>query len=169
MSIGFERSHTDPYFYVFMEHSNIAVLVVYVNDINITGNNHSSVEDFVELISGRFEVRTEEQFGNFLGMSINSGKDDSIRIHHCTLLDRMILYLGTKDCFIPKTLLPGGKDLRTHLPTGENGKPVPFFKETTLYQQLVGCLLHLSNNTRPYICYATGYFSRFMRNPNTGV
>lgn len=38
-----------------------------------------------------------------------------------------------------------------------------------LCAQLTGCLLHLSNTTRPGICYAAGYFSRFMHYPTSAL
>jgi hypothetical protein len=34
--------------------------------------------------------------------------------------------------------------------------------EITLYQQIVGLAIHLSNNTRPDICYPVGQHARFM-------
>lgn len=37
--------------------------------------------------------------------------------------------------------------------------------DNTPYNQVVGCLLHISNKTRPDICYAAGYLSRCMNDP----
>lgn len=44
-----------------------------------------------------------------------------------------------------------------------------YFDETTLYQQLIGYLIHLSNTARTYICYAAGLLSRFMKKPPTEI
>ena len=37
--------------------------------------------------------------------------------------------------------------------------------ERTTYRQLVGCIFHLANTTRPDFAFAAGFLSRFMSEP----
>lgn len=75
----------------------------------------------------------------------------------------MLVFFGMKDCKPSRTPLPLGTCLNKPL-TSVDGEHDAFVG-TTPFQQLVGCLLHLSSTTRPDIAYAAGYLSRFMQNP----
>jgi hypothetical protein len=50
-------------------------------------------------------------------------------------------------------------------PAADNQNNVPF-EDINLFQQLIGCLIYLSNVTRPDIAYAVGYLARNMQKPS---
>src|SRR5699024_5183462 len=56
----------------------------------------------------------------------------------------------------------------TKLPAVETIKydgPALNKEQTKYYRSLIGSLLYISNITRPDICFAVNYLSRFMQNP----
>lgn len=63
---------------------------------------------------------------------------------------------------VSKTPLSTGTYLRTMEDSALKISDIP--DDITPYQQLVGCILHFSNTTRPDISYTAGYISRFMQN-----
>lgn len=52
------------------EGGNIVIIFVYVDYINLPGNDEAFVTNIVTQISRRFEVRIEEKIGTFLGISL---------------------------------------------------------------------------------------------------
>lgn len=154
----------DTSFYIVIRKETIWVLVFYVDEIFISGNSEQEIENVIRLILRQFEVRLEEHFGKYLGISIHDC-DRSVKIHYCSLIDRKLYQFLTKDCWLTKTPFPPWK----YLSETQYGLYIPKENETDNrpYQKLVGRLLHLSNTTRPYIFYRDRYLYLFMKRPRT--
>ena len=74
----------------------------------------------------------------------------------------MLHKFGMNSCKAVTTPLPEGISLSISQGPVDEGEQIVMNR--TPYRELVGCLLHLSNTTRPYIAFAAGYLSRFMQN-----
>ena len=53
---GFTNSHADTSLFVFNTNGNLVYLLVYVDDIIITGSNATTVQRFIDLLGKRFSL-----------------------------------------------------------------------------------------------------------------
>ena len=74
LHLGFEASMADSSLFVFDSHQTIIYLLVYVDDIIITGNSSSQVSHLVTALSKAFELKDLGAFSYFLGIQIVPSK-----------------------------------------------------------------------------------------------
>ncbi|XP_071728268.1 uncharacterized mitochondrial protein AtMg00810-like [Rutidosis leptorrhynchoides] len=135
--LGFVCSRADPSLFVFKRGSCIMYLLVYVDDIILTGNISSTMRQFISRLHREFAIKDLGKLSYFLGLEVlytDSGLLDS-------------------------------KPVATPLATAENftshGTP---FKDPTLFRSLVGALQYLTI-TRPDLSYAVNQVSQFLHAP----
>ena len=145
---------------MFIKHTGmekLTILIVYVDDIIVTGNDTEEIKKLKGLLAKNFEVKDLGKLRYFLGMEIarsRQGISVSQRKYTLDLLEETGM-LGCKASSIPVEL--GNKDRIF------KGEPV----DRTKYQQLVGKLIYLSH-TRPDIAFAVSLVSQYMHNPCQG-
>lgn len=163
-SIGASEVKLDSTLYVLTIDGNAVYILVYVDDILMLAKRNAVLKKVARLIAAKLEVRIEERVSKFLGMIIE--KDPirkTVKIHSSTLIQQMLERFGMKDSRPVKTPLSEGTALSVSMgPCNEGEKSL---MERTPYRQLVGCILHLANTTRPDIAFAASYLSRFMSEP----
>ncbi|KAI3788025.1 hypothetical protein L2E82_00620 [Cichorium intybus] len=133
----------------------VAIMIVYVDDIIITGSFDKQIHELKGLLSKEFKIKDLGQLKYFLGMEIARSKNGisvSQRKYTLDLLSETGM-LGCKPASIP---LDPGKKFQAHRD--------PVDKER--YQRLVGKLIYLAH-TRPDIGFAVGMVSRFMNSPTS--
>ena len=190
-----KQFHADKSLYVKRIEGSITLLVVYVDDMKITGNNQSSIDEVIDQLSAQFAVRRLDSSSKFFGMAIEKSPA-ATKIHHEPLINRMLLFFSMEDCYSTRVPLHPGADLSISgvrregestktmdgtpyrqlvgclLHLANTTRPDIAYASTmdgTPYRQLVGCLLHLANTTRPDIAYASNYLSRFMHDPSPSL
>lgn len=161
-SLGFSISSADPSMFVHFTSGLVTLLVVYVDDIMMTGNNDKFMENFTRSIMERFTVRNCKSIEKFLGMNIEE-KDGFIKIHHRGMIQRLLKLFGMSTCNPSSVPITKGTDLYRSRKESEK------LENPKLFQQLIGALLHLSNTTRPDITFATNYLARQMQNPTAAA
>ena len=163
-NLGCTQSNMDSSLYSFIIDGEKIYILVYVDDILLLGRIMSALKNVAQKIAEKFQVRIEESVTKFLGIIIEQDSArKTVKIHSCTLIDQMIDKFGMAYCKPVKTPLPEGIALSMAMkPVDEEAKLI---MQKTPYRQLVGCILHLANTTRPDIAFAAGYLSRFMSEP----
>lgn len=153
---GFIQCQTDHT--MFIKHSQegkLALFIVYVDDIIITGDDHEEAIKLKRLLAREFEVKDLGLLKYFLGMEIARCKDGismSQRKYTLDLLKETGM-LGCKPADTPmEPAKKGGIDVESP-PTNRDR-----------YQRLVGKLIYLTH-TRPDIGFAVSMASRFMTKP----
>lgn len=155
LQYGFTQAHSDHTSFVLKSGNHLVILIVYVDDIILTGNCLVSITKVKKYLSTVFEVKDLGSLRYFLGMEIgrnHSGMSISQRKY---ILDLLV-----------ETGMAGCKPAVTPLETGcvsqsKTGTPLD---DVQSYQKLVGKLIYLSH-TRPDICYDVSYVSQFMHAP----
>ena len=143
---------------LFINHSaqgKITLLIVYVDDIILTGDNHEEMHKLKTLLANEFEIKDLGNLKYFLGMEVaRSSKGISIsqRKYTLDLLEETGM-LGCKPANTPM-------DPTCKLGIKEGGTLV----DKGRYQRLVGRLIYLSH-TRPDIGFSVSVVSQFMNNP----
>ena len=69
--LGFQASFTDSSLFIYQSKSTIIYLLLYVDDIIITGNNSQHVSSLIAAISSVFELKDLGVLNYFLGVQIS--------------------------------------------------------------------------------------------------
>ncbi|XP_043703964.1 uncharacterized mitochondrial protein AtMg00810-like [Telopea speciosissima] len=144
---------------MFVDHSDLVLLVLllYVDDIILTGANSSHLHKFIQQLSTAFAMSDLGDMHYFLGI-------EATKIHIDILLTQKKYSLD----LLHKTGMTGCKPCNTPVAAGSKlslleGDTLPDPHE---YRQIVGALQYLTI-TRPDLCYAVNQVCQFMHSPTT--
>jgi Reverse transcriptase (RNA-dependent DNA polymerase) len=157
IKIGYEKCMADSSLFVKRSNKGIIVILIYVDDLVITGSDMKGIEELKQHLNRKFDIKDLGNLKYFLGIEIarsNKGLFLSQRKYVLDLL-KETGKLAVKPAHIPM-------DISQKIVV-EN-KPV---KDIGMFQRLVGKLIYLTI-TRPDIAYAVSYVSRFMHEPMEG-
>eukprot|EP00253_Pinus_taeda_P012784 PITA_12784 len=132
----------------------VAYLVVYVDDLLVTGNNESYIASMKKL-GKSFEMTDLGYVHYYLGIEVTQ-HPKSIFLSQKKYIGDILNRFGMKECN-PLTT-PMEQNLKLKSIEGKE------FEDVTKYRQLVGSLNYLTT-TRPEISFAVGILSRFMQKP----
>ncbi|GJX28888.1 ribonuclease H-like domain-containing protein [Tanacetum coccineum] len=134
------------------------ILLMYVDDIVITGNNVNDIKKFKQFLKSKFQIKNLGKLKYFLGIEVLDNKDGiclSQRKYCLELLHEFGL-LAAKHVDTP---LPENATLN-HTESDDDHLLVNFSN----YQRLVGKLIYLTN-TWPDIAYDVHCLSHYMQSP----
>ena len=142
----------------YYTHNNTSLFVlVYVDDIIVTGSNNSLVTSFIATLGQRFSLKDLGSLNYFLGVEVQpttNGLALSQRKYITDILGRANMSDAT----------PAHTPLDAHTPLVlDDGTPL---LEPTDFRALVGSLQYLSL-TRPDVGFAVNKLSQFMHRPTT--
>lgn len=156
-TLGFRSSHGDPSSFVYHTDCCLSLVIFYVGDIFLSGNDFKRIDEVIYKFRNWFKVPIIHNVSNVLGFVIDSD-EKRVKLHHYGIISRIIKVFRMTNCNpVSLPLVPGEKCILTYSKEVLND-PTPF-------RQLVSFLLHLKNTTHPDISYAVGYFSRHMHAP----
>jgi len=72
LSIGFQASKVDTSLFILSDGTNIFYLLVYVDDILLTGSNSAMLHHLIQLLSSEFKLRDLGAVHYFLGIEVQS-------------------------------------------------------------------------------------------------
>ncbi|KAJ0746343.1 putative RNA-directed DNA polymerase [Helianthus annuus] len=158
LNMGFKQSLCDHSLFILSKSDVLVVLLVYVDDIVITGNCSVEIARIKKNLSESFLIKDLGLLKYFLGIEVLYS-DKSVCLSqrkYCLELLNEFGYLGCKPVGTPIKL--------SHVVTNkiENDKVV--LENITGFQKLVGKLIYLSL-TRPDISYAVQFLSQYMHSP----
>ncbi|KAI3513963.1 hypothetical protein L1887_12232 [Cichorium endivia] len=152
---GYSSTTADASLFVKKFGSKVALILVYVDDLIITGDLEEMVTQLKENLCTRFHMKDLGRLKHFLGLEL-SYDDEGIILHQrkycCDLLKRFEMV----DCKPAVTPM----DTNTKL-FAEVGREL---EDATVYRKMVGSLIYLTL-TRPDIAFPVGVLSRFMQHP----
>ncbi|CAA0816600.1 cysteine-rich RLK (RECEPTOR-like protein kinase) 8 [Striga hermonthica] len=151
---GFKSSYADSSLFIKKTSSVCIMLLLYVDDMIITGNDNAEIAHVRDELSLCFEMKSSGEASYFLGLEVekSGGFFISQQGYATTLLNRFNMK-GSKPMTTPmESCLKLAKD---------GGK---LLEDATFFHQLVGSLFYLTI-TRPNICFGVGVISQFMDKP----
>ncbi|CAL8998283.1 unnamed protein product [Prunus brigantina] len=155
-AFGYKQSNFDHTLFLKHKENKITALIVYVDDMIVTGDDPDERKALQEYLSKEFEMKDLGTLKYFLGIEVS-------RSHQGIFLSQRKYVMN----LLTETRMMGCKPVNT--PMEENHKlgectdHKPTNKEQ--YQRLVGRLIYLSH-TRPDIAYAVSVVSQFMHSPS---
>ena len=155
--LGFTSSSHDNALFTRQTTHGIVLLLLYVDDMIITGNDQQAISDLQQYLGQHFEMKDLGSLNYFLGLEV-SHRSDGYLLSQAKYASDLIARSGITDSTTSSTPL----DPHVHL-TPFDGVPLD---DASLYRQLVGSLIYLTV-TRPDIAYAVHIVSQFMAAPRT--
>ena len=133
----------------------LSVLIVYVDDIILTGDDTEEMSRLKQCLAKEFEIKDLGQLRYFLGMEIARSKEGIVVSQRKYTLD-LLKETGMSGC------KPADTPIEANVKLGEVKGGVHV--NAGRYQRLVGKLIYLSH-TRPDIAFAVSMVSQFMHSP----
>jgi Reverse transcriptase (RNA-dependent DNA polymerase) len=152
--LGYQQSNADHTMFIQRKCVKICILIVYVDDIVLTGNDLVEMKRLKASLAKEFEMKDLGELCYFLGIEVARSKNGVVLSQQRYVLD-----------LLSDTRMLGCKPVNTpidpnHKLSGEIGDQV----EKRQYQCLVGMLIYLAH-TRPDISYAVSVVSRYIHDP----
>uniref|UniRef100_A0A251VGI9 Putative reverse transcriptase, RNA-dependent DNA polymerase n=1 Tax=Helianthus annuus TaxID=4232 RepID=A0A251VGI9_HELAN len=152
---GFKKCLSDASLFVYNHNGTTAYLLVYVDDIVLTGNKNSFLDTFVRALGHKFSIKDLGTLHHFLGIEVIPTSHGLFLSQHRHIQDILTSFK-----------MDGAKEVLTPLSTSDpltSSDSSPSV-DSTPYRQLVGTLQYLAF-TRPDISFAVNKLSQFMHSP----
>ncbi|KAH9769651.1 retrovirus-related pol polyprotein from transposon RE1 [Citrus sinensis] len=153
---GFIASKSDTSLFIFHKAGDIVVILVYVDDILVTGSNVQLVEKVIQHLSSEFALKDLGEFNYFLGLEVTPSVEG---LHLC-----QTKYVGD---ILKKAQMIESKGCSTPMSSTEKlvKDKGAAFENPSLYRSIVGSLQYLTL-TRPEIAFTVNKLSQFLANPS---
>lgn len=152
---GYTQGQADHTLFTKFSHDGkVAALIVYVDDIVLTGDDTVEMARVKEKLAVDFEIKDLGPMRYFLGMEVARSKNGIVVSQQKYILD-LLKETGMSGC------RPADTPMDPNAKLWEEGS-VPV--DTGRYQRLVGKLIYLSH-TRPDIAFSVSVVSQFMHSP----
>jgi hypothetical protein len=154
-TLGFASSKSDSSLFIFRRGSDIAYLLLYVDDIILTANTTPLLQHVISSLNREFSMSDLREIHHFLGINVHHTTHGLFLSQHqyaLEILDRANM-LNCNPISTPV-------DTKSKL-SSRAGKPC---SDPTLYRSLAGALQYLTL-TRPDLSYAVQQVCLFMHDP----
>ena len=149
---GFKQSHSDHTLFLKKRNGLITCLIIYVDDMIITGDDAEEIQNLKENLFREFEMKDLGALKYFLGIEVLRSKHGIFLRQKKYVLD-MLAETGLLDCKSAETPMVPNHGLKIV----DGAKPT----NRERYQRLVDKLIYLSH-TRPDITYAIDILGFYM-------
>ncbi|KAD4384488.1 hypothetical protein E3N88_24656 [Mikania micrantha] len=158
LELGFEQSKCDYSLFIKNSDSCFIVVLVYVDDIVITGTSFDEISKVKDFLRTKFLIKDLGILKYFLGIEVIAYDNGLCLSQRKYCLDLLAEY-GMTGCKPVNNPMEAN-----HVITGLCNKHDSVLTNITGYQKLVGKLIHLSH-TRPDISYSVHFLSQYMHCP----
>lgn len=153
--MGFKRSVLDPCVYYAHYRDSILFITLYVDDLLLIYNNEDLARDIKKKIVEKFEMKEMGKAACYIGQRITYS-NKGIYLDQISYIESTLRRFGMENCN------PVGTPMEMDLTFTDSPEKI----EEKLYQELIGCLLYISQGTRPDISYAVNNLSQYNKNPS---
>ena len=166
--LGLENDLHDPCLFTWRKNGNIAIIILYVDDMLIASNNSEKLNQIKNHLSAVFQMKDLGDPKNFLGMSIERDrKQRNITIHQAAYTEKVLQKFNMESCNPQSTPMVTrqvqNRNKRCKIDTEVLEKTSEVKKVP--YREAIGSLMYLANATRPDIAYAVNYLARKQLEP----
>ena len=151
---GFTCSTADPSLFIYRHQDILIILLLYVDDIILTGNSIHELDSFVHELSSRFNIKDLGHLHYFLG----------IEVHHTSYGLFLTQAKYAKDVLDRAQMLDSNA-VATPMSVKNNFDDDSVFQDPHLFRSIAGALQYLTF-TRPDLAYSVNYLCQFMHAPS---
>ncbi|RVW26366.1 Retrovirus-related Pol polyprotein from transposon TNT 1-94 [Vitis vinifera] len=154
-AFGYRQSNSDHTLFLKKQHGKITTLIVYVDDMVVTGNDLEERKALQNYLFREFEMKDLGPLKCFLGIEVSRSSEGIFLSQRKYVLD-LLQETGMSGCQPVNTPIEEGLKLCV--------EPNQVSTDKGRYQRLVGRLMYLAH-TRPNLAYALSVVSQYMHNP----
>lgn len=168
---GLKNDRNEPCLFYKNSKQVIVIVLVYVDDMIIAGNNDSKLNDIVDQLKAQFELTDLGEPREFLGINIERDYTNRIlRLSQSLYIDKILQRFSTNGLYPKRTpMITNQVKNKLRKQREQNYDQMILTKTLTKinapYREAVGSLLYLANATRPDISFAVNVLSRHQVNP----
>ena len=152
---GFTRSQYDPNLYFATKEGKRVFILLYVDDLLITGDDEQRIGALKDALKKEFEMTDMGLASIYLGAEIRR-LHNGILVTQTGYIQKLLERFGMTAC--NSSQLPMDPHLQLQKSTGT------CLVDPELYRSMVGSLIYLTNS-RPDVCYAVACVARYMTQP----
>ncbi|KAE8721524.1 hypothetical protein F3Y22_tig00015825pilonHSYRG00003 [Hibiscus syriacus] len=167
LGAGYEQSKFDYSLFTMRKDKKIVVLLIYIDDLLITGNDDCLINDLKSFLNKKFKMKDLGELKYFLGLEVMRSKEGILvnqRKYALELLEESGMS-GSKPARTPLEqnvkLTTAEYDELCMKGSNENDE---LLVDKSVFQRLIGRLIYLTH-TRPDITFVVHYLSQFMQQP----
>jgi hypothetical protein len=157
ISQGLTRSEYDPNLYFSTRNGKRTFILLYVDDLLITGDDSERIANLKDALKREFEMTDLGAANVYLGAEIRRCAR-GILLTQTSYIHKLLAKYGLTNCNPSQLPMDPNLTLQRQM----NSEAV----DTELYRSMVGSLIYVTN-TRPDICYAVSTVARYMDSPQT--
>nr|KYP63826.1 Retrovirus-related Pol polyprotein from transposon TNT 1-94 [Cajanus cajan] len=146
--LNFQISKCDPSLFVYSHGNTVIYILVYVDDIIITGNNSSVLQSIISQLNSAFSLKDLGRLDYFLGIEVKSNFDGSLTLTQSKYIRDLL----------NRTNMENSNSISSPMVSSEK------FLDVSLYRSVVGALQY-ATITRPKISFSVNKVCQFMSNP----
>jgi hypothetical protein len=154
-TIGFQHSTSDHSLFIYRRGSDMAYILLYVDDIILITSSHDLRKSIMALLASEFAMKDLGPLSYFLGIAVTR-HDGGLFLSQSTYASDIIARAGMASCKPSATPVDTKQKLNTTAGTS--------YDNPTLYRSLAGALQYLTF-TRPDISYAVQQVCLHMHAP----
>jgi transposase InsO family protein len=153
LTLKFRRSDEDYCLYIKQHEDDYIYLILYVDDIILISKYRAEIELIKQKLSSKFEMKDMNEVTKFLGIKIERNIEKGIlEISQTQYLMNVLKRFGMENCKPASTPMEPNLRLTRCSESEMTNQP---------YKELIGCLMYVMLTSRPDLCAAVNYFSRF--------
>jgi len=150
---GFQTFDADFSLYVKKPNHGIVVIVIYVDDLIITGDNDVDIFNLKKLLKQKFEMKDLGELRYFLGIELIQSPKGIWLLQRQYVLNKLAEY-GMTGC--KPISIPLEQNVKLSADEGD------LVEDTTIYRRIMGSLIYMTI-TRPNLSITVGVVSQFMQ------
>ncbi|KAH9649096.1 retrovirus-related pol polyprotein from transposon RE1 [Citrus sinensis] len=158
---GFVQSpsgHVYSSLFIKHESGGIVIVLVYVDNILITGDNNTIIETFIKYLGETFALKDLGEFSYFLGIEVTHAAKGSLHLSQAKYVRDLLTRTNMKNCRESDTPMSTGQKLR------RAGNDDNLIVNVTKYRSIIGALQYLVL-TRPELAFSVNKLSQFLVAP----
>ena len=156
LKFGFECSFTDPSLFIYHKGSDVIYLLLYVDDMIITGNKNELLETLLSRLNSEFRMKDMGEVHYFLGIQVHQ-VEDGLFLNQAKYAQDLLITAGMQGCAPMPTPLPMKLD-------NIQGQDEVFF-EPSYFRSLAGRLQYLTL-IRSDLQFSVNYICQKMHQPS---
>ncbi|KAI5336302.1 hypothetical protein L3X38_015569 [Prunus dulcis] len=157
LSTGFTQSRADASLFTYHHAHHTIFLLLYVDDIVITGSHSGFLQQFISALGCEFEIKDLGALSYFLGLQVTTS-NGCLHLSQLQYAHDLLKRSHMLDCKPTSTPLAAKISL-----SASDGD---LLSSPTSYRELVGCLQYLTI-TRPDLAFAVNTVAQYMSAPRT--
>ncbi len=180
--LDFTQCDLEPCIFVWKNDDKFVLLLLYVDDILITGNNERQVKILTDLLKQKFRMTELGEVRKFLGLQIERDiVNKTLTIHQTKYIENILKWFEMSDCHAVRTPIitnaaekqqikskerlvnSNNRKSRKAKKILENSRGVE--TKNFPYCEAIGSLMYLANGSRPDLTYTVNMLSRKQSNP----